>query len=95
MPNDKVSSYWIDHEKRWIKYSPDDTTYDSAIRYFNYRINVARDMEPIINHRKMREMAYFLYQFRNKLTDADAGDMAYFKRQRFGVVEDTSTTRGL
>lgn len=95
MPNDKVSNFWIDHEKRWIEYSPDDTTYDSAIRYFNYRINVARDMEPIINRRKIREMAYCLYKFTNKLAQADAGDIAYFKRRTFGVVEDTSTTRGL
>lgn len=80
-----VGGYWIDHEKRWIEYSPDDTTYDSAIRYFNHRMCVARDMEPITASRRLREMAYFLYKYRNKAVDVDMGDKAHFEKEFNGV----------
>jgi hypothetical protein len=33
-----VGAKWITHEKRWIEYSPDDSSYESVFRYFNWRI---------------------------------------------------------
>lgn len=80
-----INSYWIDHERRWIEYSPNDTTYQSAIRYFNHRMCVARDMELIANNRRLSEMAYALFKFRNKAIDPDMGNMAHFEREFNGV----------
>jgi hypothetical protein len=48
-----IGAKWIDHEKRWIERSPDDSSFESAIRYLNWRMCIQRDMEPIINLTKL------------------------------------------
>jgi len=50
---------WIDHEKRWTEYAPDDSSFESAIRYLNWRMCIQRDMEPIVNPTKLRQEAFF------------------------------------
>jgi len=43
------------HKERWIKHAPDDATYVSAVSNLKRRINVNRDMQPIIDQRRILE----------------------------------------
>ena len=62
---------WLDHEKRWIEHAPDDGSFESAIRYLNWRMCCQRDLEPIVNRKQFREEALFLWKFRNKVTEVN------------------------
>ena len=77
---------WITHEQRWIEQFPNDSSYESAIRYLNYRMCVSRDMEPYTSLRRLREEAYFLYKYRNKAIDVDFGDTAFHKKEFEGEI---------
>lgn len=61
-----IGAYWIDHEQRWINRFPEDSSYESAIRYLKERMFVLRDMEPISDPTKLRQTAFTLYGYRNK-----------------------------
>lgn len=74
------------HEERWIKYAPDDRSYVSAIKYLKWRQNVVRDMQPIIDLRRFRQLAYCLCDFRNKNIEPDAGDHAFYNKEFAGEV---------
>ena len=64
-----------EHEKLWIEMSPEDSSYESAIKYFKTRMYVKRDMEPITKLKEMREKAYVLWSYRNKIVCMDSGDL--------------------
>ncbi len=82
-----IGAKWITHEQRWIELSPNDTGYESAIRYFNHRMCVSRDMEPYTSLRRLREEAYFLWKYRNKAVDPDYGDVAFMKKEYDGEID--------
>lgn len=81
-----IGAYWLDHEQRWIEFSPDNTSYESAIVYFKTRMYVTRDMEPISNLKKLRDIAYTLWAYRNKAATCDFGDTAYMKKEFDGEI---------
>ena len=78
-----IGAYWIDHEKRWIERFPDNSSYESAIRYLKERMYDLRDMEPISNLKKLRDIAYTLYAYRNKSIEPDFGDIAHIVDMRY------------
>lgn len=75
----------VAHEERWIQYSPDDRTYKSAISYLKWRQNVKRDMQPIIDTRRFRQLAYALTNFRNHVITCDNGDERHYMMESQGL----------
>lgn len=59
--------HMAEHEERWIDYSPDDSSYESAVEYFKWRMNYQRDMQVIRDKRHLCNFAYALYEYRNKV----------------------------
>ena len=70
-----------DHEARWIAVATDDGSYPSAVSYLLRRINVDRDLSPILEPHRLRELAYAIYRYRNKIVEPDAQDLKYFADQ--------------
>lgn len=75
----------VTHEERWIQYAPDDRSFNSAIRYLKWRQNVQRDMQPIIDTRRFRQLAYALTNFRNHLIEPDHGDLRHYQQESQGL----------
>lgn len=73
---------WTTLEKQWIEYKPDDASYESAVRFLKRRMFKIREMEPIVDQRRFCQLAYTLWQYRNKRTNADPADLLYFYRLR-------------
>tara|TARA_X000001036_G_C20516389_1_gene740286 strand:+ start:670 stop:1008 length:339 start_codon:yes stop_codon:yes gene_type:complete len=65
-----------EHEKLWIEMSPEDSSYESAIKYFKTRMYVNRDMEPNTKLKELRETANVLWSYRNQVVGMDTGDRA-------------------
>ena len=65
-----------EHEKLWIEMSPEDSSYESAIKYFKTRMYVKRDMEPSTKLKELRETANVLWSYRNQVVGMDTGDRA-------------------
>ena len=65
-----------EHEKLWIEMSPEDSSYESAIKYFKARMYVKRDMEPSTKLKELRETANVLWSYRNQVVGMDTGDRA-------------------
>lgn len=59
--------FYSGHEERWIEHSPDDTSYESACEYFQYRMYVERDMTVIADKRRLGQIAWALYEYRNHI----------------------------
>jgi len=76
-----TGAYWADHEKRWCEYAPTDPSYDSACRYFQWRMFQARDMEPISDRRRLAQNAYTLHCYRNRSVEVDEGLREYYRKQ--------------
>lgn len=66
-PADK---YMAEHKRQWIDRFPDDTSYESAIQYLKHRMYVLEDMIIIQDKRRLCQLAYSLYEYRNQITDA-------------------------
>ena len=79
-----------DHEKRWIEWAPDNPSYESALSYLKWRINVQRDMPPMLDLRKRRQFAYCLHEFRNKCITLDQGDRQFHQKEFEGEVQAPS-----
>lgn len=84
-----IGSFWIDHEKRWIEYSPDVSTHESASKYFEYRMFVIRDMEPI-SGRRLLEITYTLFKYRNRSHGYDMAQRQYFEKHFEGQIQSFS-----
>lgn len=50
-------------ESEWIEYSTDDS-YESACRFLNYSMNVARTMPCICDSRRLNQLAWTLHRYR-------------------------------
>lgn len=70
--NRTSDKHMADHEARWIEHNGDDSSYESACEYLLYRMNVKRDMQVMIDHRRLCQLAYALYMYRNKITTPNA-----------------------
>ena len=55
------------HKKLWIERFPDDSSYECAIQYLKHRMYVLEDMIIIQDKRRLCQMAWALYEYRNQL----------------------------
>lgn len=74
-------AYWLGHEARWREYEPNDPSYESACRYFQWRMFAQRDMEPISDRRRLAQNAYTLHCYRNRSIEVDEGLKEYYRKQ--------------
>ena len=58
-----------EHKRRWIDRFPDDSSYESAIQYLKHRMYVLEDMIIIQDKRRLNQLAYSLYEYRNQIID--------------------------
>lgn len=75
-----IGAMWTAHEERWIKFSPDDASFPSAVRYLNTRMFKDRDLEPIADMRKFNQLAHTLTKFRNKFCDVEPVNLQYYNQ---------------
>lgn len=78
-----MSNFFFDFsdlEQRWIKFSPNDASFPSAVRYLNTRMFKDRDLEPIQDRRKFRQLAHTLTKFRNKYCDVEPVNLQYYNQ---------------
>eukprot|EP00802_Teleaulax_amphioxeia_P007464 Tamp_07470.p1 GENE.Tamp_07470~~Tamp_07470.p1 ORF type:complete len:751 (-),score=117.76 Tamp_07470:241-2352(-) len=80
-PSAAVDDVLEKHEARWMAIAGDDASYPSAVSYLLHRINVDRDLSPILEPQGLRELAYAIYRYRNKMVEPDAQDLKYFADQ--------------
>lgn len=66
-PADK---HMAEHKRRWIERF-DDPSYESAIQYLKHRMYVLEDMMIIQDKRRLCQLAYSLYEYRNAIIDAN------------------------
>lgn len=59
--------YMVKLEARWIEYSPDGASYEDAVEFLKWRMNCQRDMQVITDKRRLCNLAFALYEFRNKI----------------------------
>ena len=76
-----VCNILSEHEARWLEIDAKDSTYPAAVSYLLRRINVDRDLSPILDPEELRKLAYAIYRYRNKITEPDAQDLKYFADQ--------------
>lgn len=76
-----VDRVLLDHEARWSEMDADDASYPSAVKYLLRRINVERDLSPILDADDLRKLAYAIYRFRNRICEPDAQDLRFFAEQ--------------
>jgi len=89
MERNLVDSVLVDHEARWQALDAADASYASAVRYLLRRINVERDLSPILDPDELRKLAYTIYRYRNRIDEPDAQDLRYFAEQT-GVAGSSS-----
>lgn len=71
-----VDKHMAEHKRRWIE-STADSTYDSAVKYLKHRMYVLEDMMIIADKRRLTQLAYVLYEYRNQITDPNAEEVSY------------------
>lgn len=75
-----IGAMWAAHEERWTKFSPDDASFSSAVRYFRTRMFKDRDLEPIQDMRKFNQLAHTLTLYRNQYCDVDPVNLQYYNQ---------------
>lgn len=67
---DGVGDPYIDRMvKEWTEYDPSGSSYEDAGRYINYRMYVARDITCIRDVRRLSQLCWTMYCYRNKRVD--------------------------
>lgn len=74
-----ADKYMAEHERQWILYS-DDTSYFGAVKYLKHRMNVKRDMMVIQDNRRLCQLAYALYEFRNQVDEPNAEQLSHYTK---------------
>ena len=76
--NDKPADPYMDRlEREWIEYDPHDAEYESAGRFLNYIMFVARTERCISDNRRFNQVAWTLYKYRNRRLQVDADFVNY------------------
>jgi hypothetical protein len=75
-----VDKHMAEHKRQWIDRFPDDSSYECAIQYLKYRMYVLEDMMIIQDKRRLNQLAYSLYEYRNQILLPDAEDRNYANR---------------
>lgn len=73
-PSDK---HMAEHKRRWIEYAI-DSSYESAVKYLKYRMYVLEDMVIIQDKRRLTQMAYALYEYRNQIIEPNSMEISHF-----------------
>lgn len=76
-PADK---HMAEHKRRWIERFPDDSSYECAIQYIKHRMYVLEDMMIIQDKRRLNQLCYALYEYRNQVVTTDVEDRNYAAR---------------
>lgn len=71
-----VDKHMAEHKRRWIEFSADGS-YESAIKYLKTRMYVLEDMVIIQDKRRLTQLAYALYEYRNQIVDMNAEENAH------------------
>jgi len=75
-----VDQHMAEHKRRWTASYPDDSSYESAIQYLKRRMYVEEDMMIIQDKRRLTQLAYALYEYRNKIIEANVEERNYASR---------------
>lgn len=78
--NGPADKHMAEHKRRWIDRFPDDGSYECAIQYLKHRMYVLEDMMIIQDKRRLNQLAYSLYEYRNQIISADVEDRNYAGR---------------
>lgn len=75
-----ADKYMAEHERQWIEQYPDDSSYECAIKYLKTRMYVERDMMVIQDKRRLCQLAFALYEYRNHITDVNVEEAGHATR---------------
>lgn len=64
-----VDKHMAEHKRQWIERFPTDASYECAVQYLKHRMYVLEDMIIIQDKRRLCQMAFALYEYRNQITD--------------------------
>lgn len=73
-PADK---HMAEHKRRWIEHSIDGS-YESAVKYLKHRMYVLEDMIIIQDKRRLTQLAFALYEYRNQITEVNSMESAHY-----------------
>lgn len=71
-----VDKHMAEHKRRWIEFSGDGS-YESAIKYLKTRMYVLEDMIIIQDKRRLTQMAYALFEYRNQIVEMNAEENSH------------------
>lgn len=75
-----VDKHMAEHKRRWTEQCPTDSSYECAIQYLKQRMYVLEDMIIITDKRRLNQLAYSLYEYRNQIITTDVEDRNYAAR---------------
>lgn len=75
-----VDKHMAEHKRRWTEMCPTDSSYECAIQYLKHRMYILEDMVIICDKRRLNQLAYTLYEYRNQITTTDVEDRNYAAR---------------
>lgn len=84
LPGDSKDPWFAKHEIDWEEHSPDDSSYESAIVYLKYKMNVERSMPVIKDRRRLREAAWALHEYRTHSVAVTAADLNFMHQETGG-----------
>jgi len=67
VPTHTISHIWFNHEAKWREFSPNDMSVDGCHRYFAHRFFVTKDLDPVLDPRKLQHMIATLFRFAHKI----------------------------
>lgn len=80
--NDKpVDGYFSRMEEKWIAHSPDDSSWESSVRFLKHSMFVSRTERCIADTRRFNQVAWTLFCYRNKRVELDDVDKSYVRDQ--------------
>lgn len=63
--------------KEWTDYAPNASTYEDAGRFLNYIMYAAKTEPVILDHRRVCQLGWSLYKYRNSIIDVEAEYVRY------------------
>ena len=82
-PSDK---HMAEHKRRWIDRFPSDSSYECAIEYLKHRMYELEDMMIIQDKRRLCQLAFTLYEYRNKIFKPNCEELNYAARMTGNLI---------
>lgn len=76
-----VDAYYSRMEERWIAKFPDDSSWESSVRFLKDAMFVSRTERCISDTRRFNQVAWTLFCYRNKRVELDEVDKEYVRTQ--------------